>query len=247
MHVHTVVNAVLIIVITLGCAIAGPNELPDTVRYPRQIRVPKLSSIPATDVVPGFHAVYFYATPRGAKNPRAYLDVEDTREKRLQRCPVSRDVPRVTVRYPELWPRKLVPLVGTLYETKSPAWFIRVKQDAYPKRIAIDKESVCLPLNGEGKENGFTKLDCWTVYVRSIEQPENAEGTPVAEIELEWLVPGKVANHWDYRRKRFQIEVDEKLKIDQDEWLVRRIVPANPDTRIIGWVEMARVPSKQPE
>ena len=198
-----------------GQSPAPPDRL--EIDYPRGPGAPKLRPD-----YKHYHAYFFDA-----------VNAQGKRWKRLVRASGPR---HSSVELPALRVNEIVPLFGALYRVESPSRLVRLKGKDIPKGLAVQKDSIIIPLRRNDSGSGFVLYRSGrggkTLFVTAIVPANAAGGGPVAQIKL-----------GDIRKKAQEGRRGSVLQLGDTQWTVRAIVPADAQHHVLGWVELG--PSKQ--
>lgn len=147
--------------------------------------------------------------------------------------------------HPKLYAGQVVPLFGEVYhirgilvtldDTEYQLVADRLDEDELPAGVSFGPDSVIAPLNGELELEGETSLcDDVSIEVLEIGEEQNSN--------LSWariLVTVRPSDGREPFSDRSVVHNGDQLNIKLGSLEVRRIVPHNPITAVIGWIELA--------
>lgn len=157
----------------------------------------------------------------------AYLyNAVSVKGRRWERLVRVIDPERGSIGFPALRQNEIVPLFGALYRVESafpPLKLLRLKAEDVPKGIAVEKDSVVIPMMRDAA--GFGKVGSTTVFVTSI-AAANEDG-PIAKVKIN-----------DIRKNAEEVRPGDVLQLDDSKWTVRAVVPPDAKQHVLGWVEL---------
>lgn len=138
-----------------------------------------------------------------------------------------------TVAYPPLKNGQIVPMFGALYRVESAAFICELKlieSKDLPPGISFQYDSFFIPIRhpefgGETREKGLNRLHC-----EKIVADKDQKQTPVAELRIDISEPTRSAGN-------AQVREGDILVLGEFGHRVRKVVPADTKTKVIGWVE----------
>ena len=234
--------------VTLALVAAAPP--------PRLLHMPRLPEVlvfrggvapaPGGDY-PATFSTYLSLVRGNARNrPVAWMALANPEYLNVGR-PMDNHLGDVFVIYPDIGLDDVVPAFGWVYrvsqvgpdgrDAEGHTW-IKMKKlpkSAWPAGARLDRDSFAVPLTGEG-ERGCANLHDASVTVQTITTPRG--GKPEARVCVIHSVPGPKV----YPRMYATVREGDVLLIYTAGHRVRSVVPADPKTNLVGWLELSPDP-----
>jgi hypothetical protein len=195
---------------------------------------------------PATFSTYLSSVRVNARNrPVAWMAMASAEYLNIGR-PLDNHLGDIGLTYPNIGMGDVVPAFGWVYRVSQvgpsgPAaernTWIKLKKlpkSAWPAGARLRQDSFAVPLSGDG-ERGRANLHDASLTVESISTPRG--GKPEAKVYVKHSVPG-----YQFPRMYATVREGDVLLIHTAGHRVRSVVPPDPKSKLVGWLELSPDP-----